>query len=100
MCVCTATCEIAHRPCHRIEAAHTTFLCGIGHAPAVSAPWPKHHMHRERETVRHARRDLRVSEPLIATILMPAIDSRNLRLGRSISGDDPVAQATLGAEVC
>ena len=100
MCVCTASCENAHRPCQRIEAAHTTFFCGIGHAPAVSAPWPAHHMHTQRETVRHSRRDLRVGAPLLEAILMPAIDSHNLRFCRSISGDDPVAQTTLGAEVC
>ena len=91
MCVCTASCEIAHRPCQRIEAAHTTFFCGIGHAPAVSAPWPAHHMHTRRETVRHSGRALRVGAPLLAAILMPAIDSRNLRSGRSISADDLVS---------
>ena len=100
MCVCTASCEIAHRPCQRIEAAHTTFFYGIGHAPAVSAPWPKHHMHTRRETVRHTRRDLSVGAPLLATILMPAIDSRNLRLGRSISGDDLLAHLRTERGLC
>ena len=91
MCVLTANCEIAHRPCHRIEAAHTTVIYGIRMTDAVSAPWPEHHTHTRRETAKHWRRHLRLVAPLLETILMPAVDSRNLRCGRSIAGDDLVA---------
>ena len=88
MCACAANCGIAHRPCHRIEAAHTTVIYGIGASPGVSAPWPEHHTHTRRETTKRCRRHLRLVAPLVQPIVMPAIDSRKLRFGGRASGDD------------
>ena len=43
---------------------------------------------------------MRVGAPLLEGILMPAIDSRNLQFGRSISGDDLLAHLRTERGLC